>query len=124
MVTMRWYRIWILIIAVFFTINPIIAVIWWLLYYRLAAQAKGIFTISFVLVVLSWIYIAGSLILTVGFVNQNGMDVADPPSSPMAVIIGLVFGEVFIIPFTVALVLGVMEIIRFRQVKIAEAVQV
>lgn len=91
-----------------------LAILWWLSYDRLQKSLKGGLALSFVLVSFDWLLVCAYLIHAVLFVNKSSIDVVDPPSSPMAAIIGITGGLFWSIPLSIMMAMGILEILRVR----------
>ena len=81
--------------------NLIILLIIWSIYFKLKTQNKFIFWISFIPITIFWSILLIQEIRRVLFIiENNGMDSANIPGSPLAFLIGFIFELAYFIPLT------------------------
>lgn len=87
--------------------------LWWGTYFCVQYDKRFSFWGSFLLVNLFWWPILGKTILRIIFVVENGgMERADGYGSPVAFLIGLVGEQLFFIPLSLAMIAGILAMIR------------
>ncbi len=97
-----------------FIILATVTYLFWLSYDRMKKSLKGGLGLSFVLVSADWLLVCLYLVNVVLFVNKSSIDVVDPPSSPMAALLGIATGLFWLIVLSIMMAMGILEIMRAR----------
>ncbi|MHB1461380.1 MAG: hypothetical protein ACYC1M_08890 [Armatimonadota bacterium] len=100
-----------------FIILTTVTYLFWLSYDRMQKSLKGGLGLSFVLVSVDWLLVCLYLVNVVLFVNKSSINVIDPPSSPLAALLGIVTGLFWSIVLSIMMAMGILEIIRARSEK-------
>ncbi len=100
-----------------FIVMAAVSFLWWLSYDRMRKSLKGGLGLSFALLSIDWLLVCLYLVNVVLFVNKSSIDVADPPSSPMAALLGIAMGLFWSVVVSIGMGMGILEIIHARSQK-------
>ncbi len=95
-----------------FLIMLIVSCLLWVVYVALVRKIKGAFTGSYLFINFIWWSVIAYFTNAFSFIYRSGIDVVDPPSSPMAALIGLVMGAGMLCLAAIPMILGGMVIVR------------